>query len=224
MSTTISRRMASIAAAAAVSGLVLAGCANDDSTSTEAEGTTSAPMTSEMMTSETTAMDEGADTMLVGAGCADYAEANPEGPGSVDGMAEEPVATAASNNPLLTTLTAAVSGEVNPDVDLVDTLNNGEYTVFAPVDDAFAQVDQATMDQLGTDADLLTTVLTYHVVEGQISPDEITGMQTTLQGEDVEVTGSGDELMVNGANVVCGGVQTANATVYLVDEVLMPPM
>jgi uncharacterized surface protein with fasciclin (FAS1) repeats len=213
MSTTISRRMASIAAAAAVSGLVLAGCANDDSTSTEAEGTTSAPMTSEMMTSETTAMDEGADTMLVGAGCADYAEANPEGPGSVDGMAEEPVATAASNNPLLTTLTAAVSGEVNPDVDLVDTLNNGEYTVFAPVDDAFAQVDQATMDQLGTDADLLTTVLTYHVVEGQISPDEITGMQTTLQGEDVEVTGSGDELMVNGANVVCGGVQTANATV-----------
>jgi uncharacterized surface protein with fasciclin (FAS1) repeats len=216
--------MASIAAAAAVSGLVLAGCANDDSTSTEAEGTTSAPMTSEMMTSETTAMDEGADTMLVGAGCADYAEANPEGPGSVDGMAEEPVATAASNNPLLTTLTAAVSGEVNPDVDLVDTLNNGEYTVFAPVDDAFAQVDQATMDQLGTDADLLTTVLTYHVVEGQISPDEITGMQTTLQGEDVEVTGSGDELMVNGANVVCGGVQTANATVYLVDEVLMPPM
>ena len=224
MSTTISRRMASIAAAAAVSGLVLAGCANDDSTSTEAEGTTSAPMTSEMMTSETTAMDEGADTMLVGAGCADYAEANPEGPGSVDGMAQEPVATAASNNPLLTTLTAAVSGEVNPDVNLVDTLNNGEYTVFAPVDDAFAQVDQATMDQLGTDADLLTTVLTYHVVEGQISPDEITGMQTTLQGEDVEVTGSGDELMVNGANVVCGGVQTANATVYLVDEVLMPPM
>ena len=224
MSTTISRRMASIAAAAAVSGLVLAGCANDDSTSTEAEGTTSAPMTSEMMTSETTAMDEGADTMLVGAGCADYAEANPEGPGSVDGMAQEPVATAASNNPLLTTLTAAVSGEVNPDVNLVDTLNNGEYTVFAPVDDAFAQVDQATMDQLGTDADLLTTVLTYHVVEGQISPEEITGMQTTLQGEDVEVTGSGDELMVNGANVVCGGVQTANATVYLVDEVLMPPM
>lgn len=223
MGNTISRRMASIAAAAAVSGLVLAGCSTDEG-STEAEGTTSAPMTSEMMTSETTAMEEGADTMLVGAGCAGYAEANPDGPGSVDGMAQEPVATAASNNPLLTTLTAAVSGEVNPDVDLVDTLNNGEYTVFAPVDDAFAQVDQATMDQLATDADLLTTVLTYHVVEGQISPDEITGMQTTLQGEDVDVTGSGDELMVNGANVVCGGVQTANATVYLVDEVLMPPM
>lgn len=220
MSMTISRRMASIAAAAAVSGLVLAGCANDEGT-TEAEGTTTAPMTSEMTTEETTAMAEPAG-MLVGPGCADYAEANPDGPGSVDGMAMEPVATAASNNPLLTTLTAAVSGGVNPEVDLVDTLNNGEYTVFAPVDDAFAQVDDATMEALQTDPELLTSILTYHVVEGQITPDEIEGMQTTLNGADVEVMGSGDELTVNGANVICGGVETANATVYLIDEVLVP--
>ncbi|QGW26194.1 hypothetical protein GJR88_04856 [Dietzia sp. DQ12-45-1b] len=220
MSMTISRRMASIAAAAAVSGLVLAGCANDEGT-TEAEGTTTAPMTSEMTTEETTAMAEPAG-MLVGPGCADYAEANPDGPGSVDGMAMEPVATAASNNPLLTTLTAAVSGGVNPEVDLVDTLNNGEYTVFAPVDDAFAQVDDATMEALQTDPELLTTILTYHVVEGQISPEDIEGMQTTLAGEDVDVTGSGDEIMVNEANVICGGVQTANATVYLIDQVLVP--
>ena len=137
-------------------------------------------------------------------------------------MAMEPVATAASNNPLLTTLTAALSGGVNPDVNLVDTLNNGEYTVFAPVDDAFAQIDDATMEALQTDADLLTGILTYHVVEGQITPDEISGMQTTLNGADVDVTGSGDELMVNGANVVCGGVETANATVYLIDQVLLP--
>ena len=140
----------------------------------------------------------------------------------VTGMAMEPVATAASNNPLLTTLTAALSGGVNPDVNLVDTLNNGEYTVFAPVDDAFAQIDDATMEALQTDADLLTGILTYHVVEGQITPDEISGMQTTLNGADVDVTGSGDELMVNGANVVCGGVETANATVYLIDQVLIP--
>ncbi|WP_370650937.1 fasciclin domain-containing protein, partial [Dietzia sp.] len=217
MSMTISRRMASIAAAAAVSGLVLAGCADDEG-STEAEGTTTSPMTSEMTTEETSPMAEPAG-MLVGPGCADYAEANPDGPGSVDGMAMEPVATAASNNPLLTTLTAAVSGGVNPEVDLVDTLNNGEYTVFAPVDDAFAQVDDATMEALQTDPELLTSILTYHVVEGQITPDEIEGMQTTLNGADVEVMGSGDEITVNGANVVCGGVQTANATVYLIDEV-----
>ena len=220
MSMTISRRMASIAAAAAVSGLVLAGCADDEG-STEAEGTTTSPMTSEMTTEETSAMAEPAG-MLVGPGCADYAEANPDGPGSVDGMAMEPVATAASNNPLLTTLTAAVSGGVNPEVDLVDTLNNGEYTVFAPVDDAFAQVDDATMEALQTDPELLTSILTYHVVEGQITPDEIEGMQTTLNGADVEVMGSGDELTVNGANVICGGVQTANATVYLIDEVMVP--
>ena len=220
MSMTISRRMASIAAAAAVSGLVLAGCADDEG-GMEAEGTTSAPMTSEMTTEETSPMAEPAG-MLVGPGCADYAEANPDGPGSVDGMAMEPVATAASNNPLLTTLTAAVSGGVNPEVDLVDTLNNGEYTVFAPVDDAFAQVDDATMEALQTDPELLTSILTYHVVEGQITPDEIEGMQTTLNGADVEVMGSGDELTVNGANVICGGVQTANATVYLIDQVLVP--
>lgn len=216
----LSRRVSSIAAAAAVSGLVLAGCATDDADN-EAEDTMATDtMTTEMTTAETT-MAEPAG-MLVGPGCTEYAEANPTGPGSVDGMAMEPVATAASNNPLLTTLTSAVSGGVNPDVDLVDTLNNGEYTVFAPVDDAFAQIDDATMAQLQTDPELLTTILTYHVVEGQIMPDEIVGMQTTLNGEDVEVTGSGDELMVNGAGVICGGVETANATVYLVDEVLLP--
>ena len=75
-----------------------------------------------------------APAALVGAGCADYAAQVPTGAGSVEGMALDPVATAASNNPLLTTLTAAVSGKVNPGVDLVNTLNNGEFTVFAPVD------------------------------------------------------------------------------------------
>ena len=220
MGITISRRMASIAAAAAVSGLVLAGCSTDDA-SNEAEGTTSAT-TSAMATSETSAMEAEPAGMLVGPGCADYAEANPDGPGSVDGMAMEPVATAASNNPLLTTLTAALSGGVNPDVDLVDTLNNGEYTVFAPVDDAFAQIDDATMEALQTDPELLTDILTYHVVEGQATPTEVVGMHTTLNGADLEVMGSGDELMVNDANVICGGVQTENATVYLIDEVLIP--
>lgn len=223
MAIKISRRLSSVVAAAAVGGLVLAGCSTDDS-STDADATSSSSaMTSSsaMSTSETSAMTEPA-AMLVGPGCAEYAEANPEGPGSVDGMAMEPVATAASNNPMLTTLTSALSGGVNPEVNLVDTLNNGEYTVFAPVDDAFAQVDEATMQQLQTDPELLTTILTYHVVEGQATPEEVVGMHTTLNGEDIEVTGSGDELMVNGAGVICGGVETANATVYLIDQVLVP--
>ena len=222
MGTAISRRLTSIAAAAAVSGLVLAGCATGDDSDTAAEGTATTVMTTTSAATETSAAEADQAGMLVGPGCADYAEANPDGPGSVEGMAMEPVATAASNNPLLTTLTAAISGEVNPDVDLVETLNNGEYTVFAPVDDAFAQIDDATMEQLQTDPDLLTGILTYHVVEGQASPEEVVGEHVTLNGAQVEVTGSGDELMVNGANVVCGGVQTENATVYLIDQVLLP--
>src|SRR3546814_17686307 len=74
----------------------------------------------------------------------------PEGDGSVAGMAQDPVAVAASNNPILTTLTAAVSGQLNPDVDLVDTLNGSEFTVFAPVDEAFGKIDPATIEtQIG---------------------------------------------------------------------------
>ncbi len=160
---------------------------------------------------------------LVGPGCAGYAETVPDGAGSVEGMAQDPVATAASNNPLLTTLVAAVSGQLNPEVDLVDTLNGDEFTVFAPVDEAFAAIDPATIEALKTDTETLTAILTYHVVPGQVAPADIVGTHATVQGADVEVTGSGDALMVNDANVICGGVQTANATVYLIDSVLMPP-
>src|SRR5246127_191717 len=95
---------------------------------------------------------------LVGSGCAAYAQQVPSGPGSVTGMAQDPVAVAASNNPLLTTLTAAVSGKLNPNVNLVDTLDGGQFTVFAPVDAAFAKIPPATIDSLKTDAPTLTTI------------------------------------------------------------------
>lgn len=159
----------------------------------------------------------------VGPGCATYAAQVPDGPGSVAGMAMDPVATAASNNPMLTTLTAAVSGGLNPQVNLVDTLNGGEFTVFAPTDEAFAKLDPATVETLKTDAPLLTSILTYHVVPGQADPAQIVGTHETVQGGTVNVTGGGQDLKVNDASVVCGGVQTANATVYMIDTVLMPP-
>ncbi|WP_324013447.1 fasciclin domain-containing protein [Microbacterium sp. JZ70] len=219
-------------AGAAVLSLVavfgLAACSSGATTAEEEPTSGDSGMVEESAAPEETTPEESPETMadpaanLVGPGCADYAEAVPDGAGSIEGMSADPVAVAASNNPLLTTLVSAVSGELNPDVNLVDTLNGDEFTVFAPVDDAFAQIDEATIETLSTDADLLTSILTYHVVPGQIAPDAIAGTHTTVQGSDLEVTGSGDALMVNDATVICGGVQTANATVYLVDTVLMP--
>ncbi|GAA3605760.1 cell surface glycolipoprotein Mpt83 [Kineosporia mesophila] len=197
----------------------LAACGSDSDGSTDA-GSTGMSSTSASSPSMTTG--SAMDTEMVGSGCAAYAEQVPDGAGSVSGMAADPVATAASNNPLLKTLTAAVSGKLNPDVDLVDTLNGGEFTVFAPVDDAFAKVPAKTLDSLKTDSKTLTDILTYHVVAGQLSPSDVAGEQKTVEGKNVDVTGSGDDLKVNGASVICGGVKTANATVYLIDQVLSP--
>ncbi|TQJ31398.1 fasciclin domain-containing protein [Microbacterium sp. SLBN-146] len=208
-------------ALAFVAAFTLSACAGGSSSAPSEES--SAPMTEET----TPAMEEDMDmdmASLVGPGCAAYAEQVPSGDGSIEGMALDPVATAASNNPLLTTLVSAVSGELNPNVNLVDTLNGSEFTVFAPVDEAFAKIDAATIETLKTDSDLLTSILTYHVVPGQIDPADIAGTHTTVQGGDVEVSGSTDALMVNDASVICGGVKTANATVYLIDTVLMPAM
>lgn len=217
-----------VAGIATLAMLGLSACSMDSSGGdTGSEDTSASEEATDSMTEETPAEDDAAvdpAANLVGPGCAAYAEEVPDGPGSVTGMSTDPVAVAASNNPLLTTLVSAVSGEVNPDVNLVDTLNGDEFTVFAPVDDAFKAIDAETMDTLSTDGDLLTEILTYHVVPGQLTPDQVVGEQTTVQGDTLEVTGSGDELKVNDATVICGGVMTQNATVYLVDSVLMPPM
>ena len=225
------RRIALFSTVSALA-LVTAACGGSDSTTASSSTTTAPPAASsspaESMTpSMTESMSPSADTMAgpVGPGCADYAKAVPDGEGSVDGMAKDPVAVAASNNPLLKTLVAAVSGKVNPKVDLVDTLNGGEFTVFAPVDAAFAKdVDAKTLGVLKKDAKLLTSILTYHVVAGQLSPEQVVGSQKTVQGGELEVAGSPEKLTVNGKNVICGGVKTANATVYLLDTVLMPAM
>jgi uncharacterized surface protein with fasciclin (FAS1) repeats len=217
-----------VATVAVVSGLgLLAACGSDEpAQSATNESTSEAPAVEESPSEEA---DMGGESMgtLAGPGCTAYAEQVPDGDGSVQGMAEDPVAVAASNNPLLKTLTAAVSGEFNPDVDLVDTLNGDEFTVFAPVDEAFAKLPEDTVASLAkpANAEQLTAILTYHVVPGRIAPEEIAGTtQTTVQGGEVELSGDPEALRVNDAAVVCGGVQTANATVYLIDSVLMPPM
>ena len=142
------------------------------------------------------------------------------GAGSFDGMSQDPVATAASNNPALSTLVSAVK-----EAGLVDTLNSANaITVFAPTNDAFSALPKATLDKaMGDPKGLLTTVLTYHVVQGELTPDTLAGTHTTLQGGTLQISGSGDAFKVNGQSaVVCGNVQTSNATVYLIDNVLMP--
>lgn len=142
------------------------------------------------------------------------------GAGSLEGMAQDPVATAASNNPELSTLVTAVKK-----AGLVDTLNSADaITVFAPINDAFSALPKPTLDKaLGEPKGLLTTVLTYHVVQGQIAPDQLAGTHKTLRGGTLEVSGSGEDFKVNGdSSVICGNVQTANATVYLIDQVLLP--
>ncbi len=141
------------------------------------------------------------------------------GSGSFTGMAQDPVATAASHNPLLSTLVTAVQA-----AGLVDTLNSAQHiTVFAPTNDAFAKIPKDTLDKLLADKAQLTKVLTYHVSPDRLAPDRLAGSQQTLEGSTVNVTGSGQDFTVNtNAKVLCGNVQTANATVYLIDTVLMP--
>lgn len=211
------RKAVSAAGLAAAAVLTISACSNDANPTASAQ--TSAPSSTDAAPMEQPMQPAGP----VGPGCADYAAQNPTGPGSVQGMAMDPVAVAASNNPLLTTLTSALSGQLNPNVNLVETLNGGEFTVFAPTDDAFAKIDPATIETLKTDSDLLTSILTYHVVPGQADPAQVIGTHKTVQGADVTVTGGGESIKANDANVVCGGVQTANAKVYLIDTVLMPP-
>ncbi|HEY3338630.1 MAG TPA: fasciclin domain-containing protein [Propionicimonas sp.] len=173
----------------------------------------SAPMTTPAMTpSMTAAMGE-----PFGAACSAVPK---DGKGSFDGMSTDPVATAASNNPLLSTLVTAVKK-----AGLVDTLNNAKgITVFAPTNDAFAKIDKATLNKVLADKKMLTAILTEHVVGQTLTPDKLAGEFDTLNPDQgVTVTGSGEDFMVNKtAKVLCGNVQTANATVYIIDTVLLP--
>jgi len=205
--------------AAAIAAVGISACS---SKSNSAPNTSENSGTSMAAPASTSAMASPAAD-LIGAGCAGYAAQHPSGPASVAGMAQDPVATAASNNPMLSTLTAALSGKLNPNVNLVDTLNSGEYTVFAPTNAAFDKLPASTIDELKTNSEMLKSILTYHVVQGQESPNTVDGSHKTLQGAVLNVAGQGNGLKVGDAGLVCGGVHTANATVYMIDTVLTPP-
>ncbi|MEU5841165.1 fasciclin domain-containing protein [Rhodococcus sp. NPDC047139] len=223
------RKSLALVGIGAMSLLGVAACSDDSGTDTTTEDVTIEETVEETMetegTSETTTETTGsaaAAAAPVGPGCADYVAANPTGPASVEELANQTIVEAAGNVPILTTLTQAVSGQLNPEVNLVDTLNGGEFTVFAPVDDAFAALPPETIQTLQTDSGMLTDILTYHVVPGNLTIEDVAGTQTTVQGGTVEVAGEGETWTVNDANVICGGIATENGTVYLIDTVLTP--
>jgi uncharacterized surface protein with fasciclin (FAS1) repeats len=152
-----------------------------------------------------------------GAGCSSVPAT---GAGSFTGMATAPVATAASANPVLSTLVTAVKK-----AGLVDTLNSASnITVFAPDNAAFAKIPAATLAKVLADKATLTKILTYHVAAGRYTPAQLASGTAikTLEGGTVKPADMGGTYTVNGAHVVCGNVQTANATVYIIDTVLMP--
>ncbi len=147
-----------------------------------------------------------------------------DGEGSFTGMTDDPVATAASNNPVLSTLVQAVM-----QANLVDTLNSAQdITVIAPANPAFEAIPADALQAVLADNAQLTAILSHHVIEGRLAPDELAGTHTTLGGDEVTIEGSGEDFTVaqtvtgTPASVICGNVQTANATVYIVDQVLAP--
>ncbi|WP_406314159.1 fasciclin domain-containing protein [Streptosporangium sp. NBC_01639] len=155
-------------------------------------------------------------TQPFGPGCASLPTS---GPGSPSTMATEPVGTALSDNPELSTLAKAVE-----QAGLAETLNSAkDITVFAPTNEAFAKLPKEALDKVLADKEQLTKVLQNHVVEGRKSQSDLAGgTLTTLGGGTLTVTGSGEDYTVNDAKILCGNLQTSNATVYLVDSVLLP--
>jgi uncharacterized surface protein with fasciclin (FAS1) repeats len=171
-----------------------------------------------MASSSASAMPSGSTSSAdFGSGCASVPKS---GAGSFTGMSTAPVATAASANPVLSTLVAAVKK-----AGLVDTLNSASnITVFAPANSAFAKIPASTLNSVLANKAELTKILTYHVAAGRYTPAQLASGKAikSLEGTAITPAMMNGTYSINGAHVVCGNVQTANATVYIIDTVLMP--
>jgi transforming growth factor-beta-induced protein len=185
----------------------------------------SEPMASEMA-SEPMSSEMSSDMGSEGAAMASECQLEPfpeSGDGSTETMAEQPAATAASGNANLTTLVAAVQ-----EAGLAETLNgDGPFTIFAPANCAFEDIPEEDLDALLADTEQLTTVLTYHVVQGEaLSAEDLAGMDsvTTVEGGDITLAAEGDTLDLNDgqATVVAPDVEVSNGVVHVIDGVLMP--
>jgi uncharacterized surface protein with fasciclin (FAS1) repeats len=138
-------------------------------------------------------------------------------------MPSEPdIVDIASSNPDFSTLVAAVSA-----ADLVDTLkSDGPFTVFAPTNAAFAALPAGTVETLlkPENKDQLVKVLTYHVVPGKVTSDQLAGKRmdvATVQGQTVHVDGR-KGVKVNRSNVTAADIMASNGVIHVIDKVLLP--
>jgi uncharacterized surface protein with fasciclin (FAS1) repeats len=217
----VNRRIIGISVTAAGLALGVAACGSGSSGTSAASSpsakSSSAMPSSSSMASAMPSSSGSATSMDFGSGCAAVPKS---GAGSFTGMSTAPVATAASANPALSTLVTAVKK-----AGLVDTLNSAKsITVFAPANSAFAKIPSGTLNSVLANKAELTKILTYHVAAGRYTPADLaTGKPIkTLEGGTVTPAKMGGNYTVNGAPVVCGNVQTANATVYIIGTVMMP--
>ena len=158
-----------------------------------------------------------------GPGCDAYRSQVPTGAGSIPSMAVQTASQAIASNPDLSTFSAAISGRLNPDVNIVSVLDGGPYIVFAPTDVAFSKLDQATLATLKTDPTALLPVLFYHMVLGNVGPANIAGKMPTQDGRAVVVTGKDGDIKVNDNRVTCA-YAVRSGYVYMIDTVLTPPV
>src|SRR5215213_7031867 len=199
------RTLTGLVAAALIVAPALAGCGSNDEP--QAAGAPSASTTPAPTTSAPATSDPATDTAPFGPACAGVPAS---GPGSLAAIADEPVATAAAQSSALSTLVTAVKA-----AGLVDTLNSAQdITLFAPTNEAFAKIPKATLSQVLADKKTLTKILTYHVAEQRRAPMELDKATVpTLQGGTISTAKAGDTYTANDAQVVCGNIQTRNATV-----------
>lgn len=224
------RRYAAVTGATAALALVLSACGSSDQAAEQGGGESQAPKSSQQQSptpAENEAASDGTTTEndVFGPGCSQV-PTDPKDEGSVQGMVDDPVGTAAGNNPLLKKLTAAVQA-----AGLVDTLNkpDAKYTVFAPADPAFDAIPPDQLTALLKDPaqkEKLTSILTLHVVPERMDAQGLVdaGKVTSVQGGEVKIGGTAQAPTVDGAKVLCGNVPTANATVFVIDKVLQPKM
>jgi len=219
------QRLAAVGAMAALT-VALAACGSSETAST---GTATSAPAAAAPTSAAAASD-GVTTNadVFGPACSKLPQG--DAPGSLNNMGPNPVATAASSNPLLTTLVTAV-GKVP---GLADTLNSQKaITVYAPYNDAFAAVQKsigdAAFNALLANPTKLGALLSYHVVPQRYDAAGLVaaGKTTELAGGDVTIGGTATAPTLtdgsgNTASVLCGNIPTSNATVFVIDKVLMP--